>query len=73
VPQSPQQALEYVAKAYAEVNEQAKRLRPPPKATAPTPSSTSSARGNVAPASEPKTMFEAAMHGLEAHRNGAVR
>lgn len=73
VPQSPEQALEYVETAYLEVNEQMKRLRPAPKATAPTPSSTSSARGNTAPASEPKSMFEAAMQGLNAHRQGTSR
>jgi hypothetical protein len=73
VPQSPQQAIEYVSRAYTEVNEQAKRFRPAPKATAPVPSSTSSARGNSAPAVEPNSMFDAAMKGLEAHRNGAIR
>ncbi len=73
VPQTPQQALSYVVKAYQEVNEQAKRFRPAPKATAAVPSSTSSARGNSAPASEANSMFEAAMNGLAAHRNGAIR
>lgn len=73
VPQTPEQALEYVNMAYQEVNEQMKRLRPAPKATAPVPSSTSSARGSTAPSSEPKSMFEAAMQGLNAHRAGASR
>lgn len=73
VPRTPQQALAYVDRAYAEVNEQVKKLRPAPKATAPTPSSTSSARGNSVPVSEPNSMFEAAMKGLETHRNGAIR
>ena len=73
VPQSPEQALAYVNQAYAEVNEQMKRLRPAPKATAPGPSSTSSARGNTTPGSEPKSMFEAAMSGLQAHQQGSSR
>jgi hypothetical protein len=73
VPQNPQQAIEYVNRAYSEVNEQAKRLRPAPKATAAVPSSTSSARGNSTPASEPNSLFEAAMKGLDAHRAGVNR
>lgn len=72
-PQTPQQALEYVNRAYAEVNEQVRRLRPQPKATTPNPSSTSSVRATHTPASEPNSMFDAAMKGLEAHRQGVTR
>lgn len=70
VPQTADQALQYARRAYAEVNEQMKRLRPAPKPTPAVPSATSAARGNSTPNAEPSNMFEAAMQGLQAHRGG---
>lgn len=70
VPQTAEQALQYARRAYEEVNTQMARLRPAPKMTAAVPSSTSATRGNSTPGAEPKSVFEAAMQGLQAHRGG---
>jgi len=63
VPQSPEQALDYVKKAYDEVNDGLKKLRPQPKATSRVPGSTG--QGGTAPVAEPKTMMEAAMQAIQ--------
>jgi hypothetical protein len=65
-PQNPQEALQTVKAAYDEVNVQMKRMRPAPKATSRSPNATGN--GSKPPVAEPKSMMEAAMAGLEAHR-----
>lgn len=67
VPQTVDQALEYVNAAYEEVNGQMKNFRPAPTPTRATPSSTAS-KGGTAPQAEPNSMMEAAMLGLQAAR-----
>lgn len=67
VPQTADQAVAYVKEAYSQVNEQMKGFRPPPKPTPRVPSSTAS-KGGTVPQSEPGSMMEAALQGLQAAR-----
>ena len=67
-PQTPEQALQLAKAAYDEVNGQAQRFRPAPKATSRNPNSTGQ-QGGSSPKAEPTSMMEAAMQGLEAQQN----
>ena len=64
VPQTAEGALEYVNRAYAEVNKQMQNFRPAPRPTPNNPSSTAS-KGGTTPQSEPGSMMEAALQGLQ--------
>jgi hypothetical protein len=66
VPMTPEDAVSLAKAAYDEVNGQMGRIRPAPKATARTPASTG--QGGSATATEPSSMMEAAMLGLEQAR-----
>ena len=67
VPQTADQAIAFVNEAYAEVNKQMQNFRPAPKPTLDNPSSTAS-KGGTVPQSEPGSMMEAALQGLQASR-----
>lgn len=66
-PRTPEQAIQLVSAAYEEVNKQTAGFRPAPKPTTPSPRSTSQT-GGTAPTAEPKSMMDAAVQALNAHR-----
>jgi hypothetical protein len=68
-PQTPQAAVEIAQEAYRRATETARSFMPPPRATQRTPGS--SQRGVVGARSEPRSMMEAALQGLDRARRAS--
>lgn len=69
-PQSPEQAVEIAKEAYKRANDTIRQFAPPPKPTRAVPNSSNSRAASGA-RSEPKSLMEAAMLGLERARQRA--